>query len=280
MVKHYQYNPSEMNLLRQGGICMRSTGTWMWRVTAVVSLLSLLLFLAGFGMALNPRLFAFPAFPDKTNGQAPQTEDKDRLHIVTLGDSLTRGAGDENGKGYVGYFRDLIEQDGQETILTNLAINGLESTGLLKQLKQQQVRQLISQADLILFTIGGNDLFRQTGGVYELDLAKVEPALLRLSHNLKAILDELRSLNENALIVYTTLYNPFADTDIGDVSTPPVHRWNSIAQETASRYKRVVVVPTFDQFYQKEQEYLFTDHFHPNKEGYQRMAERVYQAVK
>jgi len=257
----------------------------LWRVTGILSFLSFLLFAAGFVTALDPQTLAPQTAPAPSAGPAGQPSEppagtSDTLTMVALGDSLTRGAGDVNGLGYIGLVRQAIEkQHGQKVILTNLAINGSQSFELLNQLDQQQVQRQLAAANLILFTIGGNDLFKQSGGVYDLDKKKLDQAATTLASNFENILKEIRSVNSTATILYTALYDPFANTEAKADTTPPVLAWNMKAAQIASRYPGVIIVPTYDLFLQKEQKYLYTDHFHPNSDGYQRIAERILQAL-
>lgn len=262
-----------------------TSGQPLWRFTFSFSLISLLLFAAGFFFSMDPALLrtsplGAPASEQRSEQPTTPLPPDGQLKVVTLGDSLTRGAGDANGVGYVGLVKEALEKRrGTPPMLTNLAINGLESTGLLEQLKQTQVKQAVADADLILFTIGGNDLFRQSGGVYDLDEKKLAAAMSGLATNYKQILSQIRSLNKNAPIVYTSLYNPFGDTEASVDTIQPVLSWNSKAAELASRYPKVIVVPTYDLFINKEKAYLYSDHFHPNQAGYRRIADRIIQAL-
>lgn len=265
---------------------MRHTsGQPLWRLTFGISLVSLFLFAAGFVLAVDPSALrssplGSPSTQQPANQAAPSLPAEGKLKIVTLGDSLTRGAGDAEGLGYVGLIKQALEKQRDEApILTNLAINGLESTGLLDQLKLTQVKQTVAEADLILFTIGGNDLFRHSGGIYDLDEKKIAQAIQRLEANYAEILKQIRSLNKHARIVYTSFYNPFGDTEARAQTVPPVLAWNSRSADIASRYANVIVVPTYDLFLNKENKYLYSDHFHPNHQGYERIAERIMQAL-
>jgi lysophospholipase L1-like esterase len=261
---------------------MRTSGQLLWRTVGLLSVLSFLLFAAGFVFALDPRQLASgpAAEPAEHAKPAPSKPGEGIRHVVALGDSLTRGAGDANGLGYVGHVRQALEkQTGHPVTLTNLAINGQESTGLVEQLSQPQVQKLLTQADLILFTIGGNDLFKQSGGVYRLDKEKLAAAAKGLTANYEQILRQIRELNASATIVYAALYNPFGDTEAAADTVKPVLDWNSAASAIAARYPRVIVVPTYDLFVNKEKTYLYTDHFHPNGAGYARIAERIMQAL-
>ncbi|MCK9905923.1 hypothetical protein MXD63_38775, partial [Frankia sp. Cpl3] len=135
---------------------MRSSGGQiLWRTTGLFALLSLLLFGAGFLYALDPHLLApaNTAAPDtgpSSPSPSPPLAPAGKRVVVALGDSLTRGTGDANGLGYVGLVRQALEkQSGEKPVVTNLAINGLESSGLLEQVKQPQVKKLLSKANLL-----------------------------------------------------------------------------------------------------------------------------------
>jgi lysophospholipase L1-like esterase len=262
---------------------MRSSGQLLWRSTGILALLSLLLFAGGFVFALDPQqLSPRKAAPEERETAEPTSPlpANGKWNVVTLGDSLTRGVGDANGLGYVGLVRQALEKKtGHSSVFANLAISGLQSPELLKQLSQIQVQKQLTEANLIMFTIGGNDLFRQSGGVYTTDEKKLTEATRTLTANYEQILRQIRKLNPNATIVYTALYNPFGDTAAAADTMEPVLEWNSKAAEIAAKYSRVIVVPTYDLFYQKEKTYLYTDHFHPNSKGYARIAERVMQAL-
>jgi lysophospholipase L1-like esterase len=54
--------------------------------------------------------------------------------------------------------------------------------------------------------------------------------------------------------------------------------WNSLALETALADPNVAVVPVFDLF-QGRPERLATDRFHPNRDGYRAIADRVIQSL-
>ncbi|MGD8189792.1 GDSL-type esterase/lipase family protein [Brevibacillus ginsengisoli] len=257
----------------------------LWRSVGILALLSFLILLTGFGLSLHPETLA-PAKPQlpesgNTNPSAkPAPLPTGTLNIVSLGDSLTRGTGDADGLGYIGRLRQSLEKEKKQPItLTNLGINGLKSAGLLDQLNQSQVQKLLAQANIITFTIGGNDLFQSSDTLQQLDKKKIEQATLALRKNYTQILQKLHQYNPNATIIYIGLYNPFGDTEAAADTAGPVIAWNYEASQIAANYNHVLVVPTYDLFYQKERQYLYTDHFHPNSDGYARIAERILRAL-
>lgn len=261
---------------------MRTSGRLLWRTAGLLSFASLLLFATGFALALNPQQLA-PAkatSPSQTPEQTSPMPAEGVQKVVALGDSLTRGAGDANGQGYAGLVRQALEKKlGKSITFSNLAINGQESPELVKQLSQEQVKTLLAEANLVLFTIGGNDLFSQTGGLYTIDKEKLVAATKELTTNYEEVIKQIRAVNPKATIVYTTLYNPFGDTEASVDTVQPVLDWNNTASQIAAKYPGVIVVPTYDLFVNKEKAYLYTDHFHPNTAGYERIAARIMQAL-
>lgn len=214
---------------------------------------------------------------------------KEKIQIVALGDSLTSGTGDLSGRGYTGQVKEKLEKQlGKPVfILNNFAIPGFRTADMIKDLDEKKgIGTALAQADLIVMTIGGNDLFEGGQGVFngqtdggfnpKAALDRMPDALKRLEQ----IMDRVAKQNPAAIICYVGLYHPFLDIDPNREGSPIIQKWNLSAFEIANRYPNVVVVPTFDLFEVNPNKYLYTDHFHPNQDGYERIAERIAQIVK
>jgi lysophospholipase L1-like esterase len=241
----------------------------------IVSVLAGLLWLSGLAMGIQDQFFSAAPPPKETKPAKEEATNKKEIYIVALGDSLTRGTGDESGKGYVGYMVDQLRKKTTKPIrVTNLAIKGQRSEGLVKQLRQAEIQRQLKQADIIVMTIGGNDLF-QGGKALQLSTAQLNQAKTTYLRNLDRIFQTIRRVNKNAVVFHIGLYNPF--NDLGEVkkTSAIVRQWNFASAETAARYPNIIAVPTFDLFELHVNNYLYSDHFHPNKEGYQRIGERV-----
>lgn len=196
--------------------------------------------------------------------------------LVALGDSLTRGTGDESGKGYVGLVvEDLKRRLNSKPLVHNLGIKGQVSGQLVEQVKQAEIKRQLQSADVILITIGGNDLFQQGETLFNYDLAATSELQEKFLGNLNAILEEISQSNDSATIFMIGLYNPFIELDEDFDTNRIVREWNNETAEVISSYKNAVFVPTFDLFQLSVNEYLYSDNFHPNKEGYRLIAERV-----
>ncbi len=68
------------------------------------------------------------------------------LQIVTLGDSLTEGVGDETNKGgYVGILEHNLNHDKYVVEIQNFAKRGSRSTHLINRLKEEEVVQVLEK---------------------------------------------------------------------------------------------------------------------------------------
>nr|WP_306814430.1 GDSL-type esterase/lipase family protein [Actinomyces bowdenii] len=88
------------------------------------------------------------------------------MHITLLGDSYSAGTGAGSYYGDEGSYRshnnwahkyvDWLNDQGAPAILTNLAFNGGVTNDLLKD--RGQISQIPTDTDVVMFTIGGNDV--------------------------------------------------------------------------------------------------------------------------
>lgn len=301
---------------------------WTWRAVSLVSILATLLLITGFVYAvndiMNPKGEALlSSLPAET--AEPPAPASDEYKILALGDSLAKGTGDNSGQGFVRRALEQLSADeGKAELLGNMGINGLTTAGLQSKLQEEGVQYALRQANIILISIGGNDLFRGSnltgnggGGQSALSATDSEgsPAASEAGHSanntvegsapvptastdeltpesllsalpdaagrLGSILDTIAEINPQAQIFYVGLYNPFGD--IGDLLVPgnqAVTAWNNAAMDIINTHSNMTLVPTFDLFNRHLDKYLSNDHFHPNGDGYQRMSERIVQAVR
>ncbi|WP_138752263.1 SGNH/GDSL hydrolase family protein [Paenibacillus sinopodophylli] len=248
------------------------------RFLTIFASLACLLWLFGLGWTLKDYLIGKPSsasISPSTDEPVETTEETSVLKIVALGDSLTRGTGDIEGKGYVGYVSDRLKAAGKDISLINLGIKGLTAPLLADQMKEKEVGRQLGQADVIMMTIGGNDLFLGGQTLSDVSEASIRALEDRYLLNLQEILSGIRAVNTEATVYLLGLYNPFSEFENGEQLSEVVRGWNYKAAELLAKDAKTVYVPTYDLFQQNVNELLFTDHFHPNEKGYSRMAERV-----
>lgn len=213
-------------------------------------------------------------------------EQSTEIKIAAIGDSLAKGTGDDEGKGFVRRVVSMLKEDGKEVRVTaNLAINGLTAEKLFPELDEAGVKYTLEQSNLILLSIGANDLFQgaQAGQAADInipDTAALFELLTKASDSLEKVLKKIAEINPNAKIVYVGLYNPFNDLkDLKQVGNAVVTTWNSKVLELISTYDQMALAPTFDLFENNVPQLLASDHFHPNAQGYEEMAERIVEVL-
>ncbi|MEF3308146.1 GDSL-type esterase/lipase family protein [Paenibacillus sp. GYB004] len=266
---------------------MKTTRT-LWRTIGTMAAISTLLMAGGLVYAMNDIMNPKPAdFVQQPQQPQPAAETKTTVDIVALGDSLTVGTGDVSGKGYVQNVKDKLAAatKKQVNVIGNYAVNGYTTGQLLNDLQNAKgVPYGIERADIVLLTMGGNDLFAIGRDVMnsqtdELDPVKIRERMPEPQKRLEHILTRLAELNPKATIVYVGVYNPFYDLPEMRPASVHIQEWNDAAFRVANKYPNMVFVPTMDLFQLQFDKYMYTDHFHPNQEGYVRIADRVVQAL-
>jgi lysophospholipase L1-like esterase len=194
---------------------------------------------------------------------------------LILGDSLARGTGDESGLGIGGRFVDELRRRHIRTNnIVNLAINGARTADLLQQLGSRNVQVLLAQSNVIIVSIGGNDLW----GDNWRSAAPRDPQTIMAGviDQIVQVVGAIRQVNPKARIFIVGLYNPFASTQFGAALTQFVNDWNASLVERFAKDPNLVVVQTADLFNWRDR--LSMDRFHPGDEGYALIARRIADA--
>lgn len=251
------------------------------KVILLITIASFCLFAYGFVSGVNDVLNPKASnLIKKTDVVAKEKKKTGTLKIVSLGDSLTRGVGDKEGIGYIGRVKEDLQKDyKQKVALTNLAVSGAKMPDLLKQMESSGAQYSIKQADVIVLTIGGNDLFPGWESLGKVDLETYRPDTETFQNEAKKIIEKIRKLNTDSPIFWLGLYNPFEDVEDLKGSSNIVVDWNASLEKLALNDKNVYITPTFDLFQNRGKDLLYSDHFHPNEVGYTYMADRLVQNV-
>ncbi|MEB6547767.1 SGNH/GDSL hydrolase family protein [Heyndrickxia sporothermodurans] len=203
------------------------------------------------------------------------------LTIISVGDSLTQGIGDSTNKGgYIPYLAKDLETMRmiKKVNFQNFGVRGNRTDQLLKRLQQKELGASISKADLVIITIGGNDIMKVFKDNFsELEMSKFNQALIGYKQRLNNIIKTIRKKNPHAGIVLIGLYNPFIKwfSDIKEVDEI-IYEWNNTSKQLINNYKKTIFVPVADIFANQEENLLYSDNFHPNDHGYELIAKRIY----
>ena len=241
-----------------------------WYLPAGVALVAAATFGAGFYSFLRGDIGRPVDFvpPTATSQAAP----RQTITPIILGDSLARGAGDQTGLGIGGRLDQELQQRKLPAIKTvNIAVSGARTADLLRLLDSANVRTLLAQSNVVIISIGGNDLW---GGSDWRNTPPARPEVVMdgVLDRIENVVKIVREANPRARIFLIGLYSPF-----GPQLSPLVARWNARQLERFARDPNITVVQTSDLFSHRDR--LSLDRFHPGSEGYQLIARRIADAL-
>lgn len=206
------------------------------------------------------------------------------VKLLALGDSLTRGVGDEKQDfGYTVRLQKELEKWPaiKEVELDNRGKNGRRSDQLLALLKKGHYDEEVADADLITITLGGNDVMKVVKkNLFSLQKSMFDQKLPNFIGNYKEIIAEIRMRNPEVPLILIGFYNPFSI--IVDEITPfdpIIHEWNKEIRDLAKQDQNACFVSIEDLFTSNEDMVYHVDFFHPNSAGYDRMTERMIEKM-
>lgn len=258
-----------------------------WYSIMIIAVVGLVFLSAGFFKAMKVTSGGNTATAVKTTkaennpietSAAPK--ESNSIKIVIMGDSIAKGTGDEKGKGFSGYLPDYMKnQTPKEIFVENIGTVGLKSAGLLEQLQNEKLDPLLSSSDIVLLSIGGNDIrsLQYMNDTTKEDKFKdTEDNYLK---NLKEILRIIRKNSANTYIIFVGLYNPYERSTSSNEDTKLTNTWNYDTQQIIEANAKMVFVPTFDIFKFNLNRFIAPDGLHPNSLGYQAIADRISKSI-
>jgi lysophospholipase L1-like esterase len=203
--------------------------------------------------------------------------------IVSIGDSLTEGVGDESENGgYVGILNNTFEDHNLNITVENFGKKGNRSDQLLKRLEKENISSAIKKADMVLITIGANDIMKVLkSNLMNVTMEPFQEERVEYIKRLTAIFDKINDMNPDAQIYLIGFFNPF-ERHFGEIKelSMIIDSWNNAGKELTEEYENVNYIPTIDLFSQSTIDLLAEDEFHPNTSGYKLMAQRVLEYLK
>jgi lysophospholipase L1-like esterase len=200
------------------------------------------------------------------------------LNIVAIGDSLTQGVGDSRGQGgYVGLLERSINAEEELVTIENLGVRGNRSDQLLERLENPEVEAAIEQADIVLVTIGANDIMKVLReNITDLNIQDFLHENGLYEERLFEVFSGLEEINPRSDIYLLGFFNPFDKyfQEIPELNQI-VNEWNETGVKVAEDFDSMTFIPIEDLFDDHDEELFADDNFHPNDEGYRRIAQRV-----
>jgi lysophospholipase L1-like esterase len=198
------------------------------------------------------------------------------LHLVTLGDSLAYGTGDESGTGLAQRIERALRQRGVAVDAVNLGVNGAQTTDVLARVRQARVRDALARADVIVLSVGANDLFRTQQGRQEALAAPLTVAR-RILDRIAAIVTELHAIRDRAGILILGGYNPVPQHAWAMMIEHYLTAWDTSLRERFRGDERVSMVPLHDLVLPTRLSRL--DSFHPGAGAYEALAKRIAEVI-
>jgi lysophospholipase L1-like esterase len=258
---------------------MRTRRLFYWYLPLALAVACSITFALGFSMLYRDDLGVTVAEPVTRLEQ--RKDEAGPLKIVLLGDSVARGTGDESGEGIGGYVEKVLEERkiAHEDPL-NLAVNGARTHDLLKQIDESpSVRGFIANADVVVVSIGGNDLWGDRSIRTSDEPPDPEEAMNRIEERVVEVLRRVRAINPEGRIFYVGLYNPFREGNakFGELVDIAVAEWQARLVRQFSDDSNLTIVQTYDLFSHNDR--LSADRFHPGAEGYRLIGRRSGEAI-
>ena len=191
--------------------------------------------------------------------------------VVVLGDSVARGAGDETGRGIAGALGAITNAR-----VENLGINGGRTANVLQLMAKPAARKAVRNAQLIVVSIGGNDLFGNSIEKWRSLLAP-RVAAFCVARRVERVISRIREENRSAQIVLLGLYNPYRRSAFGKMLDEEIARWDSKMIAAFARDRALNVIRIAD-LIDEPRAISPVDHYHPSASGYHAIAARIASA--
>ncbi|MBN2902634.1 MAG: lipase, partial [Enterococcus sp.] len=137
-------------------------------------------------------------------------------------------------------------------VTKNYGVAGERSDQILKRVKNDEdLRQDLSQADLITLTVGGNDVLKVIqSNFFGLSIETFAEPMAEYNERLKDLFAQIRELNSDAPIYVLGIYNPFYLNfpEITDMQTI-IDNWNKQTETFVNQQENAFFIPINDLLY-------------------------------
>ncbi|MBQ6264512.1 MAG: hypothetical protein IJK60_03600 [Clostridia bacterium] len=207
-------------------------------------------------------------------------EDKKPFYLV-LGDSIGYGSGLKNSREAC-YGRIVADTNGYD--YANDAIPGHTTQNLLGRLETETVREHVKQADIISITIGGNNFL--LGNIAKVlfdvivmdDISSAEQIIEGFYFDYCKIIETIRTLNPDAVILMQTLYNPQTGYT-GEAYQTSIDLLNDAVRRYAGEHPGEIEIVDVAAVLTDSEKDFAADRIHPSVAGNEKIAVAVLEKL-
>ena len=201
-------------------------------------------------------------------------------YYVVLGDSIAYGSGLVNAQDAC-YGKMVADTCGFD--YANHAVPGATTLELIYELNKEDVRSDVARADIISISIGGNDFLNELSklmyaSIVKKDYKEFDKIEFGIYSNISNIIDSIRELNGDVVILLQTLYNPQFEY-LKEPYQEGVDRVNAAVYRCAKENKGVKVVDVAAALNGDERNFA-DDTLHPSAKGNMIIAREVLRTLK
>ncbi len=202
-----------------------------------------------------------------------------KYYYVVLGDSIAYGSGLVNAREAC-YGKLVADTCGFDYV--NHAVPGATTSELIYELNKKNVRSDVARADIISISIGGNDFLNELSdlmyaSIVEKDYKEFDKIEFGIYTNISNVIDSIRELNRDAVILLQTLYNPQFDY-LQKSYQQGADRVNAAVYRCAKENKGVKVVDVAAALNGDEENFA-DDTMHPSAKGNAIIAQEVLRTL-
>ena len=206
---------------------------------------------------------------------------QEQVHYVVLGDSIAYGSGLTNPKQAV-YGKIVADTNGYA--YENYAVPGHTTANLLRRMRTEAVSKAIRSADIISISIGGNNFLLGDlnallyDGIVKQEYARFDKIAADFYADLCTIVDEIRALNADTVIVLQTIYNPQTGY-VGDVYQHGADRLNAKMRDYLQAHPGKILLADVASALTDSKTDFAEDRIHPSAAGNEKIARVVLQTL-
>ena len=205
----------------------------------------------------------------------------EQTRYLVLGDSIAYGLGLSNAEQAV-YGKIVADTNGYA--YENYAVPGHTTGNMMSRMENETVKEAIKNADIINISIGGNNFLLGNlnallfDAIVKADYSRFDKIAESFYVDLDTIVNTIRGLNPDAVILLQTIYNP-QTSYIGEAYQQGADRLNAKIAKFAQENPNQILVVDVAKYLTDSDNDFANDRIHPSAAGNEKIAEAVLQVL-